>query len=626
MATVDDDDSATESAARSESPFPTRLGVDRLVLVVAGITAFALFARFLFLGERIAHWDEGRVGWWILQYVHTGDYAYRAIIHGPFFHHVNGLVFWLFGATDFWMRAVVALLGGLTPLAALGLRHRLRDLEVALLALFLAANPLLLYYSRFMRGDPVVAFFMFGAVVAFVRLLDFRRARYLFLGVAGVALALTAKENALIYPVTWIGALALLLDHRLFLARERERAWTTILKERVVALVYGVWEWLHWILLAVVEFFAIVVFFYAPRDGDPGDVGLYNAIGGADIGMFVTVVDRAIVGSWKEFYGVWIEGGMSEHAYLPYLGDYVETLGYGALALCVFAVIGFVVDRYSGERPRDLVAFSFYCGFVSILGYPIVTDIQAPWAVMHAVVPLAIPAAVGLGLVLRWGRESLAEDDPVGMGAAAVVLIVAVSFVVGMGVYGVYLAPQAQEDRNALVQYAQPGDDLRPALNRMELAADANQGTDVLFYGDFFVDDGTNATTDFVWNGYPRDSELVPREQRGITLAPACVDWFNSPPLPWYLDKAGANVSCADSSVELDDAAESKPPIVVVRAHDEDDEDDQVNEERQAREQFPEYWSATYELRTYGTKTVFLIHPDYVGKVNASATPPVSDA
>jgi uncharacterized protein (TIGR03663 family) len=623
MATVEDDDSTTESAAqRSESALPTRFGVDRLVLVVAGITAFALFARFLFLGERIAHWDEGRVGWWILQYVHTGDYAYRAIIHGPFYHHVNGLLFSLFGASDFWMRAVVALLGGLTPLAALGLRHRLRDIEVALLALFLTANPLLLYYSRFMRGDPIVAFFMFGAVVAFVRLLDFRQARYLFLGVAGVALALTAKENAIIYPVTWIGAVVLLLDHRLFLAREGERAWTAILKDRLVGFIYGVWHWLHWILLAVVEFFAIVVFFYGPRDGDPGDVGLYNAIGQADLGMFVTVVDRATVGAWKEFYGLWVDGGMSDHAYIPYLGDLAETLGYGALALVVFAVIGFVVDRYAGERPRDLVAFSFYCGFVSVLGYPIVTDIQAPWAALHAVVPLAIPAAVGLGLVLRWGREALADDDPVAMGAAAVVVIVAVSFVVGMGVYGVYLAPQAQEGENAMVQYAQPGDDVRPALDSMAMAAAANEGTDVLLYGDFFVDRGTNATTDFVYDGYPRDSQLVPNEERGITLAPACADWFNSLPLPWYFNTSGADVSCADGTMELEDAAESEPPIVIVGAHDEDDEDNQENEEAQAREQFPEYWSATYELRTYGTETVFLIHPDYVGEVNASATPP----
>ncbi|AQL41694.1 hypothetical protein BV210_02730 [Halorientalis sp. IM1011] len=622
MATADDD-SATEPAAQpSESALPTWFGVDRLLLVVAAITAFALFARFLLLGERIAHWDEGRVGWWILQYLHTGDYAYRGIIHGPFYHHVNSLLFSVFGASDFTMRAIVALLGGLTPLAALGLRHRLRDIEVVLLALFLTANPILLYYSRFMRGDPIVAFFMFGAVVAFVRLIDFRQPRYLFLGVGAFALALTAKENALIYPVTWIGALVLLLDHRLFLAREGEPAWTTILKDRLVGFVYGVWNWLHWILLAVVEFFAIIVFFYGPRDGDPGDVGLYNAIGGADLGMFVTVVDRAIVGSWKEFYGLWIGEDMQSHAYLPYLGDFAETLGYGALALCVFAVIGFVVDRYTGERPRDLVAFSFYCGFVSILGYPIVTDIQAPWATMHAVVPLAIPAAVGLALVLRWGRDAVADDDPVAMGAAAVVVIVAVSFVVGMGVYGVYLAPQAQEGENALVQYAQPGDDVRPALDSMERAVDANEGTDVLFYGDFFVDGGTNGTTDFVYDGYPRDSQLVPKSERGITLSPACADWFNSLPLPWYLNKSGAEVGCADGSPDLEAAAESEPPIVIVRAHDEDDEDNAVNEERQAREQFPEYWSATYELRTYGTETVFLIHPDYVGEVNASATPP----
>jgi uncharacterized protein (TIGR03663 family) len=285
-------------------------------------------------------------------------------------------------------------------------------------------------------------------------------------------------------------------------------------------------------------------------------------------------------------------------------------------------VIGFVVAGCAGGRPWELVGFRFYCGFVSVLGSPIVRGIQAPWATMHAVVPLAIPAAVGLVLILRWGRDAVAADDPVAMGAAAVVVIVAVSFVVGMGVYGVYLAPQAQEGENALVQYAQPGDDVRPALDRMETAAATNDGTDVLFYGNFFVNGQTNATTDYVWNGYPRDSELVPKAQRGITLAPACADWFNSLPLPWYLNRSGADVGCADDTSDLEAAAESEPPVVIVRAHDEDDEENEVDEEAQARERFPEYWSATYEMRTYGTETVFLIHPDYAGEMNASATPP----
>src|SRR6056297_4183704 len=119
----------------------------RTQLVVVAIAAVALLARFVELGTRVAHQDEARVAYWAYRVMENGVYEYRPIIHGPFLTIVDGHLFSLFGTSDFTMRFVVALLGGLLPLTALLFRQRLRDSEVVALALLLATNPILLYYS-----------------------------------------------------------------------------------------------------------------------------------------------------------------------------------------------------------------------------------------------------------------------------------------------------------------------------------------------------------------------------------------------------------------------------------------------------------------------------------------------
>jgi uncharacterized protein (TIGR03663 family) len=76
---------------------------------------------------------------------------------------------------------------------------------VIALALFFASDPILVYYSRFMRNDVLLAAFAVAGVGLFVRLIDTGRRRYLYAGVAAFALAFTTKENAVVYVVTLAG-------------------------------------------------------------------------------------------------------------------------------------------------------------------------------------------------------------------------------------------------------------------------------------------------------------------------------------------------------------------------------------------------------------------------------------
>jgi uncharacterized protein (TIGR03663 family) len=519
-----------ETATRrwtSDDAFVRRLIAARPALAaVLAVTALSVAARLAALGARVMHWDEGRVGYAILRYAATGHWEYRAEVHGPFLYHVNAALFDLVGASDFVARLPVAVVGGLLPLVAWLLHDRLRDEEMVGMALLLAANPTLLYYSRFMRNDVLVAGFALFAFGFLVRAVHQRSRPALYAGVGALALAFTTKENALIYVGTWVGALALCFDHRLFLSRARERDALAVGREYVEWAAGGLWAWRRALVVALVEFLVVIVVFYAPRP----EFG--RAL--TNPAMLPGVVEAATVGAWQEFYGMWVSGGHQGHAYLPYFTHYVEVLRAGALPVVLLAVGGFLLDRYGGDRPRDVVAFAAYWGFVSVLIYPLVTDIQAPWNAVHTVAPLTIPAAIGLGAIYRRGRDALAADDRIGVGLAAVVLLVVAGMVVAPAAGYAYVSPQ---DRSVMVQYGQPTDDFRPAIADAGLIASGNDGPDVLYYGAHFI--MTNESTAY----HP----------------PAGGNWYNRLPMPWYTEMHGVEPTSATDPAALDDP----PPVVI---------------------------------------------------------------
>jgi uncharacterized protein (TIGR03663 family) len=526
-------------------------GSSTTLVAVLAVTALSLAVRLVALGGRIFHWDEGRVGFWILRFHESGVYSYRPIIHGPFLPIVNDKLFAVLPPTDFTARLVVAVVGGVLPLVAWLLRDRLRDTEVVGIALVLAANPLLVYYSRFMRSDVLVGAFSLFALGFAVRAFDADDPRYLYPAAITFALGFASKENALIYLACFVGGTALLVDHRLL----RETASgvdlsTAVLGGWPLGVVRRVDRWGGWVRAvghlvgAAAVFFAVIVFFYAPRPD------FWNAFG--DPSLLPAMVEAGTVGAWEEFYGTWGGGAHQDHSYLPYLYDFLQSFVYGAPAVVAFAVVGFVADGYAGERPREVVAFAFYIGVVSILGYPVATDIQAPWAVVHAVVPLAIPAGVGVAYVFRSGRRALVvSDDVVGAGLAAVLLLSAATGVVGANVS--YMNSTAEDDK-MILQWAQPGNELKPTLEKVHAVSRSHDdGTDVVFYG--------------TKHPYSGDTLFYVEDESSADRAPVGgPSWHSRLPLPWYLERYGAEVNSTRPSTTPAEVAERNPPVVIAYA------------------------------------------------------------
>ncbi|MFB6138558.1 MAG: flippase activity-associated protein Agl23 [Halobacteriaceae archaeon] len=555
-------------------------------------TAVALLARFWTLGFRSAHQDEARAGLRTIEYVQSGSYYYRPIVHGPFLFQVNHLTFEVFGASDFVARAVVALVGGLLPLVAYLFRDRLRGHEVVALAGLLAANPILLYYSRFMRNDVLLAGFALAAVGFAVRALDTDDRRYVYAAAAALALAFTTKENVIVYVGTWVGALALVVDHRVRVARTGTGSAGAALEAYAGDVLARLRAWWRTLALAGVEFLAVVVVFYAPRDPPDvpaaPDVGVGEAL--ANPLRLPELLVGATLGSWESFWGLWVGSGKQDHAYLPFFRSYVDVLVAGAAVVCVFAAVGILVDRYTGDGPRDLVSFAGYWGLASLFIYPLATDIQAAWNAVHTVVPLAVPAAVGIGVVYRRGKRAFVVDDTVGVALAVVVLLLVGAQVAVAAVGPAYLHPQ---DPGPMVQYGQPDDNHKPMVERLRRVVAANEnGVDVVFYGGHFK------------------TQLYRQ------------------PYPWYLGTMDANTSHTSF---VQDLAERRPPVVIAPS---------VGSARIAQTAgdingtLSDYWRSeklaiVLEIPNNEVWVTVFVHPDYVdeaGVATDAGAPPAAPA
>lgn len=497
-----------------------RLGAtDRTLRSVVAVTALALLARLAWLGSRVAHFDEGRVAYWTLEYARTGTFQYRAVLHGPLLQHVNRRLFAVLGPTDLAIRLFPAVVTGLLPLAAVLFRSRLSDREVTALALVLAFEPLLLYYGRFSRSDPLVVAFALVALGLCVRALDDGTRWHLAPAVWLLALGFGAKENALLYPVAWLGALLLVADLRLLasgepLASLRAGAATVrrALRRGAPPVAVGV-------LGAVVLLFVL----YAPRAPGP-EPGIGDLL--ADPSVLPALLDAVVFGAGGRFVDLWLAPNSAfklEFSYVFLAGSLLRTLFAGATVVTLLGIGGVLADRYLGD-PRAFVQFAGSWALLSVVGYPAVADVPGDWIAMHVVVALAVPASVALA-----GTYALARDrtDRLGHVAAATLVLVAASGA-GSAAYTSYVDPEGPHE---LAQGSQPHGDLSALREGPD---------DLLVYGPAFVD----------------GDDTAPRR-------PACADWFATLPLGWYTERANTTVTCVRNASTLPDPL---PPVVVAQA------------------------------------------------------------
>ncbi|WP_136602508.1 flippase activity-associated protein Agl23 [Salinigranum halophilum] len=482
----------------------------RLTAAVVALSVLGVVLRLVALGERPFHWDEARAGVWALRFARTGVFEYRPVAGGPLPYHLARASLSLLGATDAAARLPVALVGGLLPLAALGLRTRLSATETVLLAALLAGSPPLVYYGRVLRGDLLLAAAAFLACVLVVRAVDTERQRAAFAAVLAAVAALAASGFVVATAACVVAAVAVSVDARwvslddLVALPDRVRARSTLVARLFLV---GV---------------AAVVFLFAPRGGS---ANLWNPLAFPDVLAFV--FDEAP----GRFFAVRVASRYADgatHELWPFVASLLEVLLAAAPVTLLAGVFGALYDRYVGSVRPVVTFFAAWAG-VGVLVFPTVAEVDGPWTAVHVVVPLAVPAAVGLARGVAFLRDAVAREDAAVVASALLVCAAAVAGVGAVFADDVYGEPTPD---SSLAGYAQPADDLDP------FAANLSGESTVLYYGDRFHTRG--------WT--EADGPPVPDA------------WGNRLPLPWYVAREGGSSTTLPSGAPLPET----PPAVVV--------------------------------------------------------------
>ena len=549
---------------------------DRVVVGVVAVAAIGVVLRVLGLGARPFHWDEARVGYWALRYLETGAFRYRPVAGGPLLYHLDRIAFTALGVSERVARLPVAVLGAALPTVALLFRHRLDDAETVAFAAVLAVQPLVVYYSRFLRGDVPLAVFGLAAVGFTLRAWDRHRRRDAYAAAVAVALAASASGFVVGYLVCWVGAWVLVVDQRSVASDggAGTRAHVAALSDRIarntaVAARAG--------LLAV----GVTTVLFAPRSRSGSGVRL------GDPSTVHLAVYEGTVGALRRFVGVRVVDRFPDgaHAVLPYLGDAGGLLIALALPVTVLGVGATLRARYAARR-RPLVEGVGYWGLLAVVVFPTIAEVSAPWTLVHVVVALSLPAAVGLVALLRWGRSAAAGGDREGVDAGTAVAVLLVVCALGAGTAAAGADVYAPPDRTThLAQFAQPADDLEP----IEAAARAAA-----------ADDPATAEVVYVGSAYH-----VPAS--GTTRAPPVDDaWGTRLPLPWYVASAGADATSTPDAAALAERYGNgpTPPVVIAESG---------RRAAVAEQLGPTYEPTTYRLGLWNREVVVFVDREGTG-------------
>ena len=193
----------SQPASTSESNALDRLLARRIevnweLVAYAAIFAAAFALRFWDLGARALHHDESIHALWSWNLA-QGSYTHNPVFHGPLLYFVQGFTFLVFTATDYTSRISPALFGMAVLAIPLALRRWLGPVGTLAVVAFLAFSPTVVYFSRFLRMDIYLAFFILLMVVAVWSYLHNGRTRWLIVFVIALALAFSTKEAAFLF-------------------------------------------------------------------------------------------------------------------------------------------------------------------------------------------------------------------------------------------------------------------------------------------------------------------------------------------------------------------------------------------------------------------------------------------
>ncbi|MFZ9857724.1 MAG: flippase activity-associated protein Agl23 [Roseiflexaceae bacterium] len=172
----------------------------------AVVVLISFLAHIAHLGTMAMHHDESIHAWLSWRYF-TGDgsftcasgrtaqsYCYDPVYHGPSLYVFTLVSYFLFGDGEWQARLPQALAGIGMTISMWWLRPYFGTRGTILLALAVTLAPNLLYFTRFARHDGLMVLWTVWGVIGFLRYLDSRERKWLWLMATGIGLAITTHE------------------------------------------------------------------------------------------------------------------------------------------------------------------------------------------------------------------------------------------------------------------------------------------------------------------------------------------------------------------------------------------------------------------------------------------------
>jgi uncharacterized protein (TIGR03663 family) len=329
------------------------------------IVAFGAFLRFLLLGMKPPHFDEGINGWFVDQMVKNGFYRYDPTnYHGPLHFYILFVCQTLLGRNIWALRLPVVLASIFSIHLTMKFEPFVGRNVSRVAALAMAISPGFLFYGRYSIHEVWLLVFSMLFILGLFGLWHRGTINYLWFTGMGLTGMILTKETYIIHVgCAVIAGLMTWISHKIMPASETRR-------------VRQAWNYLDLLMVAATGI-ALIIFFYSGAFLNwPGLSGLYKTFEA----WFKTGSQGA--GHEKPYY-YWLE------LLLRYEPPVLIALILSALALYV-----------SNLNLRYLAIY----GVGTLLAYSIV-KYKTPWCMISIVWPLLfVFGAIPLFFAASYGR------------------------------------------------------------------------------------------------------------------------------------------------------------------------------------------------------------------------------
>ena len=175
-----------------------------LIIIVAALS------RFLYLGARPLHHDEGMLSYFAWQLASSGNYVYTPQIHAPILFYVQAILFKIFGTGDNIARLGPAIFGIALISVPLIFRKMLGNCRAITISVLLLTSPILLYYSRFLVHTSIVILFWLLFVLTCRWFFQKPNAAALMLSVVFFVLGFAVSETSYIFAAVVVAFIPIL--------------------------------------------------------------------------------------------------------------------------------------------------------------------------------------------------------------------------------------------------------------------------------------------------------------------------------------------------------------------------------------------------------------------------------